>query len=203
MSDSRDGPTRDRIRSRLWSAPDLGELNGDFRVGGWENKELNPRPAAVLVPLVAHPGGCTVMLTRRTDHLHHHPGQISFPGGQMEYGEHDPVQTAVREAEEEVGLAADLIDVVGFLDPYQTITGFRVTPVVAMVEPGFTLEPDTFEVAEVFEVPLDFVMDPSHHRRETRILRGRPRQFYVIHYHRHRIWGATAAMLVNLHEKLQ
>jgi len=193
---------RDRLRARLWPEPGLGDLNGDFRVGGWIEQECHLRPAAVLVPLVEHPGGTTVLLTRRTDHLYHHPGQVSFPGGQMEAQDQHPVQTAMRETREEIGLDPGHVEVIGYLDPYQTVTGFRVTPVVAMVEPGFSLSVDSFEVAEVFEVPLRFVLDPANHRRDSRILNGRQREFYVLSYQQHHIWGATAAMLVNLYEKL-
>jgi 8-oxo-dGTP pyrophosphatase MutT (NUDIX family) len=194
--------TRQYISNRLWAGPHQGELNGDFRVGGWQNQNFDPMPAAVLVPLVEHSSGLTVLLTQRTDHLHHHPGQISFPGGRVEEEDCDPVTTAIRETEEEIGLHRDYLDVVGFLDPYQTVTGFRVTPVVAFVEPGFQLELDAFEVAEAFEVPLSFVLDPSHHERQSREVRGRERGYYVLWYDGRRIWGATAAMLINLYDKL-
>jgi 8-oxo-dGTP pyrophosphatase MutT (NUDIX family) len=120
----------------------------------------------------------------------------------MEAHDHHPLQTAVRETQEEIGLDAAHIEVIGYLDPYQTVTGFRVTPVVAMVEPGFSLALDRFEVAEVFEVPLQFVLDPANHLFESRTINGQRRRFYVLSYRQHRIWGATAAMLVNLYQKL-
>lgn len=195
--------TREYIADRLWPGPYQGDLNGDFRVGGWTNENSDPMPAAVLVPLVERRSGLTVLLTQRTDHLHHHPGQISFPGGRVEDIDSGPVTTAVRETEEEIGLARGYLEVAGFLDPYQTITGFRVTPVVAFVRPGFQLELDAFEVAEAFEVPLSFVLDPNHHLRQVRCVQGSERYYYVLSYGDRRIWGATAAMLVNLYDKLK
>mgnify|MGYP001822289191 CR=1 FL=1 len=194
--------TKEYILSRLLSDPAAGVLNGDFRVGGWHDDNPNPKPAAVLVPLVQHRQGTTVLLTQRTDHLHDHPGQVSFPGGRMEKLDTSPVRTALRETEEEIGLPSELVEVGGYLDPYQTGTGFRVTPVVGFVRPGFELELDSFEVARAFEVPLSFVLDPVNHERHHREVRGQRRQFYVLPYRDHYIWGATAAMLVNLYEKL-
>jgi 8-oxo-dGTP pyrophosphatase MutT (NUDIX family) len=194
--------TKEYILSRLLSDPAAGVLNGDFRLGGWHDDTSNPKPAAVLVPLVQHRHGTTVLLTQRTDHLHHHPGQVSFPGGRVEQRDASPIRTALRETEEEIGLASELVEVAGYLDPYQTVTGFRVIPVVGFVRPGFELELDSFEVARVFEVPLSFVLDPVNHERHHREVRGQRRQFYVLPYLDHYIWGATAAMLVNLYEKL-
>jgi 8-oxo-dGTP pyrophosphatase MutT (NUDIX family) len=194
--------TREHILARLLSDPDAGDLNGDFRVGGWKNDLRDPTPAAVLVPLVQHTDGITVLLTQRTDHLHHHPGQVSFPGGRVEAQDQHPVSTALRETQEEIGLCPDFVEVAGFLDPYQTVTGFRVTPVVAFVRPGFSLELDPFEVAHAFEVPLRLVLDPRNHVRRHREVRGKRRYFYVLPYRDYYIWGATAAMLVNLHDKL-
>jgi 8-oxo-dGTP pyrophosphatase MutT (NUDIX family) len=195
--------TREFIAERLWPAPYQGELNGDFRVGGWKYEGTATMPAAVLVPIVQRPSGFTVLLTQRTDHLHHHPGQISFPGGRMEDDDNDPVTTAMRETEEEIGLGRAYLEVIGFLDPYQSVTGFRVTPVVAFVRPGFRLELDAFEVAEAFEVPLSFVLNPDHHQRQSRRVAGQERRYYVLWYDGRRIWGATAAMLINLYEKLK
>ena len=194
--------TREFLKECLWSDANQGELNGDFRVGGWKEENRNPMPAAVLVPLVERSAGLTVLLTQRTDHLHHHPGQISFPGGRMEDADMDAITTAMRETEEEIGLDRDHLDIVGFLDPYQTVTGFRVTPVVALVRPGFELALDAFEVAEVFEVPLSFILNPNHHQRQSRLVRGQERRYYVLWYDGRRIWGATAAMLINLYDKV-
>lgn len=155
-------------------------------------------PAAVLVPLVDRPDEMTVLLTRRTGHLRDHAGQVSFPGGRVESGDGDAVETALRETEEEVGLSRDKIEVVGMLDDYVTGTGFLVSPVVAFVAPGFELAPDPFEVDEVFEVPLAFCLDHANYRRERLRYQGRMREYFALHYLDHYIWGATAGMLANL-----
>lgn len=161
------------------------------------------RAAAVLVPLVQREGGPRVMLTRRTDHLHHHAGQISFPGGRLEDGDDGPVACALRETVEETGLDPRHVTVVGLLDDYVTVTGFRVTPVVGLVQPPFTLSPDPFEVAEVFEVPLAFLLDPVNHQKVARTVNGKPRPYYAIPYESYYIWGATAGMLMNLYNVLR
>jgi len=159
--------------------------------------------AAVLVPLVVRPEGLTILLTQRTAHLHHHGGQISFPGGRLEEGDADPRAAALRETEEEIGLLRASIDVIGQLDDYATITGFHITPVVGLLTPPLDFAPDDFEVAEIFEVPLSFVMDPANHKTDSRMLpSGEKRFFYVLPYQDRYIWGATAGMLVNLHEVL-
>jgi 8-oxo-dGTP pyrophosphatase MutT (NUDIX family) len=160
-------------------------------------------PAATLVPLIDRPAGLTVLLTQRTDHLNDHPGQISFPGGRMEPGDESPLATALRETEEEIGLARRFVNVVGYLDSYATGTGFLVTPVVGLVSPGFSLSLDAFEVAEVFEVPLAFLLDAGNYRRERIQVRTGKRWFHVIEYEDRYIWGATAGMLMNLYEKLR
>ena len=159
-------------------------------------------PAAVLVPIVERAGGMTVLLTQRTDHLNDHPGQISFPGGRTEARDEGPVDTALRETEEEIGLDRRHVEVVGLLDVYETVTGFSVTPVVGLVAPGFTLTLDEFEVAEAFEVPLAFVLDPDNHERHSRTYNGSERHYYVLPYQGRHIWGATAGMLVNLYRRL-
>ena len=158
--------------------------------------------AAVLVPLVARQEGVTVLLTRRTEHLHRHAGQISFPGGRIETSDTSPEAAALRETEEEIGLGRRHIELLGRLDLYRTRTGFEVTPVVGWVTPPFELAPDRFEVAEVFEVPLDFVVDRRNHERHSREWQGITRHFYVLPYGGYYIWGATAGMLVNLAERL-
>jgi 8-oxo-dGTP pyrophosphatase MutT (NUDIX family) len=158
--------------------------------------------AAVLVPLVERPDGLTVMLTQRTDHLATHPGQVSFPGGHIEPDDASPEAAALRETEEEVGLERRHVEVLGRLDPYLTRTGFQVTPVVALVRPPFDISADPEEVADVFEVPLSFFLDPANHQRHSRIYQGRRRPFYALPYGDHYIWGATAGMLVNLYEFL-
>lgn len=175
------------------------DLNPEMRADMVGRKLIQ---AAVLVPLVDRPEGMTVLLTRRTDHLHDHAGQISFPGGRVDPEDADATAAALRETEEETGLARAHIDLIGQLDIYVTRTGFEVTPVVGLVRPGFTLSPDTFEVAEVFEVPLAFFLDPANRRMESREWQGRRRYFYVYPYDNYYIWGATAGMLNNLAEVL-
>ncbi|HOW74795.1 MAG TPA: CoA pyrophosphatase [Candidatus Competibacteraceae bacterium] len=168
-----------------------------------EREERMLTPAAVLVPLVERPDGYTVLLTQRTAHLEHHAGQISFPGGRAEEEDAGPVETALREAEEEIGLhRRHVVEIAGFLDLYQTVTGFLITPAVGFVTPPFDLRLDDFEVAEAFEVPLDFILDPRHHERHSMLYQGRQRQYYVIPYENRFIWGATAAMLVNFARRL-
>ena len=172
--------------------------------------DLNPgmlptdrlRAAAVLVPLVARPEGTTVLLTRRTEHLHHHAGQISFPGGRIEESDSSPEDAALRETEEEIGLTRHHIEVIGRLGIDRTRTGFEITPIVGWVTPPFDLTPDRFEVAEVFEVPLAFIVDPKNHERRSREWQGVVRHFYVLPYGGYYIWGATAGMLVNLAERI-
>lgn len=161
------------------------------------------RPAAVLVPLVARSAMPSVLLTRRTDHLHHHPGQISFPGGRVEEADDSPVETALRETEEEIGLDRSHVELLGSLPDYFTGTGFRVTPVVGVVHPPFDLHLDAFEVAEAFEVPLTHFLDPANHQRLSREFEGRTRHFYAMPYHDHFIWGATAGIIMSLYRLLQ
>jgi len=159
-------------------------------------REGTPRPAAVLVPLVNRPGGLTLLLTQRSADLPDHPGQISFPGGRVEPEDASLAHAALRETTEEVGLASELVVVLGELSPYETVTGYRVTPVVGWVEPPFALTPDPVEVADVFEVPLAFLLDPANQQRHFRMQGERRRDFWAIPYGERYIWGATAAMLV-------
>jgi 8-oxo-dGTP pyrophosphatase MutT (NUDIX family) len=161
------------------------------------------RPAAVLVGLREHGSGTTVLLTRRQDALRHHAGQISFPGGRVDLADAGPLAAAIRETEEEVGLPARSIEPLGWLDPYATITGFHVYPLVAYIDHEHPLRPNADEVAEAFEVPLDFLLDPASARDVAMEWRGRTRLLVEFQWREHRIWGATAAMLVNLRERLQ
>jgi 8-oxo-dGTP pyrophosphatase MutT (NUDIX family) len=158
--------------------------------------------AAVLVPVIAHPEGLTVLFTRRTLHLKAHSGQVSFPGGRSEPDDPTPEDTALREAQEEIGLPRSRVEVIGRLPEYFTRTGFRVTPVIGLIQPPLELVPDAREVDEVFEVPLAFLMDPQNHQRATRELGGRTVAYYVIEHEGRTIWGATAGMLVNLYRKI-
>jgi 8-oxo-dGTP pyrophosphatase MutT (NUDIX family) len=169
---------------------------------GGANARMKRIPAGVLVPLIERAEGFHVLLTQRTGDLKHHAGQISFPGGRREPGDADMIACALRETEEEVGVPRTTIDVLGQLDPYLTITGYEVTPVVGALKPPLTITPDPVEVAEVFEVPLAFLMDPANHRREQREFKGLTRAYYAVHYGERYIWGATAAMILNLHEAL-
>lgn len=195
--------TAEAVRMRLaamsgWTP----EFAGDG--GLFANRE--PAGAAVLVPLVQRDEGLSLLLTRRTDHLRDHAGQISFPGGRVEPEDDGPVATALRETEEEIGLSRDHIRVIGQLPIYSTVTAFQVTPVVGLVEPGFTLKLDDFEVAEAFEVPLAFLMDPAHHRHHRFEFGGTERRFLSMPWQgakrEYFIWGATAAMLRNLYRLL-
>lgn len=158
--------------------------------------------ASVLVPLIDHAQGLTVLLTRRTAHLGVHAGQVAFPGGRVEPGDRDAVATALRETHEEIGLPPDHVETVGRLDTYLTGTGFEITPIVGLVRIPFPLRPDPHEVAEIFEVPLDFILDPKNHECHTREWKGRLRSFFVLPYDNRHIWGATAGMLINLAEVL-
>ncbi len=161
-----------------------------------------PVSAAVLVPIVNRPAGLTLMFTERTAHLHDHAGQISFPGGRVDEGDSDRIATALREVEEETGLNPSRVEIIGRLPDYDIPTGFRVTPVVGWVEPPFELKPDPFEVADVFEVPLGFFLDPANHQRHSDMKNGRVRHYYSMPYGKHNIWGATAGMLHSLYRIL-
>jgi len=190
MSAFTPGAVRECLRRR----PPFGLITGDQ-----DNRRFSRQRtrAAVLVGIIgrAEP---TVILTQRTAHLRDHAGQISFPGGRMEADDPDPAATALREAQEEIGLTAASCRILGELNPYDTITGFRVFPIVAWVEPPVSFAPDPFEVEEVFEVPLAFVVDPANHRRDSYHKGGVERSYWVVPYGERYIWGATAGMLVNL-----
>jgi 8-oxo-dGTP pyrophosphatase MutT (NUDIX family) len=161
----------------------------------------NAAKAAVLLPILAR-AAPTLLLTRRTDTLARHSGQISFPGGRSEAGDLSPVETALRETFEETGIAPGFVTVAGYLDRYLIGTGFDIQPVVGVVAEGFVLAPEPREVAEIFEVPLAFLLDPANVRRESRVIAGRQRRFYAFTYKEHEIWGATAAIVVNLAQRL-
>jgi 8-oxo-dGTP pyrophosphatase MutT (NUDIX family) len=187
----------DKIRRSLLAEP----LASHFvQEDGGEGLPLTP--AAVLFPIVLRDSGATVLLTQRTAHLRDHAGQISFPGGRVELDDLSPTHTALRETEEEIGLAREHIEIIGFLPEYRTGTGFRVIPVVALVRPPFDLKPDPFEVAEVFEVPLEFLLDPDNHKPHSMHYRGVLRHFFAMTYCDYFIWGATAGMIRSLTERL-
>ena len=196
--------TAESLRRRFTLPPSWQpEITADARLA---QASTPLREAAVLIPLVMHTSGPTVLLTRRTPHLHDHAGQISFPGGGIEQDDQSPVAAALRETEEEVGLRAESVEVLGTLPRYATSTGYLVTPVVGLVAPGFALRLDTFEVDEVFEPPLAFLMNPAYHERRLIDFDGVPRTFYAMAYEagrRYFIWGATAGMLRNFYHLLR
>ena len=173
-------------------------IGSDFSLSGVVPVPQTWKPAAVLVPLVSHAEGVTVLLTQRTADMPSHAGQIAFPGGRRQAGE-DAVAAALRETEEEVGIGDRFIDVVGAVDLYRTGTGFEITPIVGIVTPGFTVRADPREVADVFEVPLEHFLDEINHKLDSRQYQGRERRYYAMPYGERYIWGATAGMLKNLH----
>jgi 8-oxo-dGTP pyrophosphatase MutT (NUDIX family) len=193
----------DWLRSRFSSPPEwIPEITDENRT---RPKNVQPVLASVLVPIVMRDTGPTLLLTQRTAHLNDHAGQVSFPGGRMEAVDSTAVETALRETEEEVGLNRRHVEVIGTLPDYSTITGYLVTPVVSLVHPPFELRADPFEVDEIFEVPLSFLMDGNHHQRRTITIPNESgsRSFYAMPYDRFFIWGATAGMLRNLFHLLR
>lgn len=194
-------PVRERIAAG--SGPVPGNSDFDLNPGLEKLAGTGERkPAAVLVPVIERKGEASVLLTLRTDSMPTHAGQISFPGGRMDSGDTSLVETAYREADEEIGLGPEFIEEVGFLTDYVTSTGYRVSPLVAVIREGFTITPDRNEVADVFEVPLGFLMNARNHELHTREWRGAQRLFYAMPYGERFIWGATAGMLRNLYESL-
>lgn len=187
----------ERLRASLLSEPGADEF---VQEDGGEGLPLTP--AAVLFPIVLRDDGHTVLLTQRTAHLRDHAAQISFPGGRVEEEDPSPVATALRETEEEIGLSRAHVEILGYLPEYRTGTGFRVTPVVALVKPPFELALDAFEVAEAFEVPLSFLLDPANHQRHSLHYRGALRHFFAMPYGDYFIWGATAGMIRSLTDRL-
>lgn len=186
-------------------AADKAGLRGDHDAEGGLLMDVAPdsyRLAAVLIPVIDHPGEATVLLTRRAEHLASHAGQIAFPGGKKSPEDATILDTALREAHEEIGLAPGLVQPMGRLDTYHTGTGFRVVPILGVVSPGFTLTPDASEVADVFEVPLAFLMNIANHQRHSREWQGRQRFFYAIPFGERYIWGATAGILRIMYERL-
>ena len=164
--------------------------------------EVRPiRPAAVLVPIVDHPEP-TVLLTQRAQHLPDHAGQISFPGGKIDKDDKDPCASALREAREEIGLDRSYVEPFGYLDLYMTTLGYRIVPVIARVKPGFTLKLNVAEVDNTFEVPLTFLMDQTNMQRHSREWQGMTRHYYAITFGEHYIWGVTAGILRNLHDRI-
>jgi 8-oxo-dGTP pyrophosphatase MutT (NUDIX family) len=204
---SRAGKFRQLAEARLLVQPSDTALSGSSP----SDYDLNPGtepdaakllvPAAVLVGIVAR-AEPTILLTERTAHLSAHGGQIAFPGGKIEAYDADPAAAAVREAHEETGIDPSLVSPIGYLESYRTATGFLITPLVASIAPDFALKPDPSEVADIFEVPLAFLMDAGNHRIDSRQWRGAKRRFYAMPYQQHYIWGATAGIIKALHRRL-
>lgn len=180
--------------------PEALGLSDGFRLPG---REGNPVPAAVLVPLLNRPQGLQLLLTQRSASLADHPGQISFPGGRLDPGDADHAGAALRETTEEIGLAPGKVQLLGQLAAYETVSGYRVLPLVGWIDPPIELAPDPVEVAEVFEVPLEFVLDRANHRRHFRMLGTSRRDYWAIPWLHRYIWGATAAMLLILERTLR
>lgn len=199
-----DDDLRTRLRDRLQDG--LARRRGDFDLDPTWREALPPqrvlKPAAVLIPIIERRTGLQVLFTRRADHLARHAGQVSFPGGRLNEDDGHAVEAALRETEEEVGLPRSFVEVRGELDRYETGTGFSIHPFVGLVREGFELKIDAAEVAEAFEVPLAFLMDPENHHQQTTMWQGRERRYYAMTFGSHYIWGATAGILINLHERL-
>jgi 8-oxo-dGTP pyrophosphatase MutT (NUDIX family) len=206
--------TAERFRTlahaRLAPALSLAELRaagapkfGDHALNDPPSQAIvaGARPAAVLAPIVARASGLNVILTLRTAHLRSHSGQIAFPGGKIDPGE-APIDAALREAQEEIGLEPRFIEPLGWLDPYLTGTGYRIAPLVALIDPAFAPQLNADEVEEAFETPLAFLMDPANHKLDQREWQGRVRRFYAMPHEGRYIWGATAGILRNLYERL-
>ena len=190
------------IRNRLTAYnPNTGIFRGDNNLNPVMDSDVHPISAAVLVPLVLH-DNITALFTQRAKRMTKHSGQISFPGGQVDDNDIDAEATALRETEEEVGIKSAYIEIIGRLDTYFIRTGFLVTPVVGFLKPPFIITPDDHEVDEVFEVPLNFLMNHNNHQHHKRELNDQNRDYYAIPYEDRYIWGATAGMLVNLYDVL-
>jgi 8-oxo-dGTP pyrophosphatase MutT (NUDIX family) len=193
------------LAARLAAArtgPDRSDLDLNPHLAPLYPEIAAARPAAVLVPLIDHQEGASVLLTRRTHDLATHAGQIAFPGGRIDAGDESPVAAALREAEEEIGLSPPAVDVVGALAPYRTGTGYLITPVVGLIAPSARFVANPAEVAEIFQVPLSFVIDRNNRQRHSRQWQGQSRHFHALPYGDYYIWGATAGMLVNLADLL-
>lgn len=187
---------RQTAEVRSMRRPKDGDLNIYRPDEDYHSSELPLKPAAVLIPLIDHKDGMTVLLTKRAQHLKTHSGQVSFPGGRCEPEDADAMATALRETEEEVGIDRSHMEVLGGMEDYETVTGYVITPIVAILQPEFILNIDESEVEEAFELPLDYILDESNHELQSRVWDDKKRYFYVLMNEKHNVWGATAAMLV-------
>jgi 8-oxo-dGTP pyrophosphatase MutT (NUDIX family) len=200
-----DSPDAKRLRRAVRS------LDDPPSAPGWNAGELadvfepnsSRRPAAVLVPFVRHMDEISVLFTRRSEQLRHHAGQISFPGGGIEANDADAIAAALRETDEETGIAADLVEPFGYLDCFDTVSGYSVTPVAGFVRQDYSVRLQENEVDEVFEVPFAFILEPASLKREHILWRGRERDIFAFEWQGRRIWGATAAILKNLLDRLE
>lgn len=163
---------------------------------------LSLRPAAVLAPLILHDGPARLLFTERAAHLNNHAGQVSFPGGRLDGADETSAQAALREVEEEIGVGPGHVELIGRFDAYETVTGFQITPFVGILKPGFEIKPDPAEVADVFDAPFEFLMNPANHQRQSRVWQGKRRYYYAMPWQSRFIWGATAGMLRSLYDRL-
>lgn len=193
---------RQRLGGREPAPYDLSDRGGDYLMNPEMRQHDSLRDAAVLVPVIKREDGLHVLMTRRTEHLPNHAGQVAFPGGKVDESDTGIIDTALREMEEEVGVDRGEIDVIGCCDPYETGTGFLVTPVVAMMSADYVARPDPGEVAEAFEVPLAHLMNRYHHEYREFYFDGKSRYFFVMPWKKHFIWGATGGMIASLHRHL-
>ncbi|MEM9724090.1 MAG: CoA pyrophosphatase [Pseudomonadota bacterium] len=193
------------LEAAIWGAAPT--INGDFDLNPVDRSTLPldrlRRPAAVLCALAPRPHGYNVILTRRADHLKAHAGQVAFPGGKIDPADPSPMAAALREAEEEIGLPREQVEMLGPFDRYETVSSFLVTPFIGIAHPAFQPIADDGEVAEVFETPLDFLMDPANCQRRSATWKGEERHFYVYEWRGKNIWGATAGMLKALSDRVE
>ncbi len=203
--DQINGKLGQEIPERLFD-PAIEPLNGDHVLNSDVKNTTglveNIRPAAVLVPIVKYTNTLTVILTTRAEHLSSHAGQVAFPGGKVDKEDTNIIDTALRETEEEVGILRKNVEILGYLDSYQTATGFRILPIVGIINEGYSFKIDKNEVEDLFEVPLKFLMSPENHKKETLFWKNKDRHFYSMPYEERYIWGATAGIIRNLYERL-